>query len=368
MENTLETKFDVGQTVHGYEFIALFGASPTGAKYKVRNTLMDRLEVLKVLPGTLQEDERLVDRFHREVAIWSRLSHPNIVSFYNAMPLEGRLVMTTEWIDGSTLEQLIQDSAIPLKEAVNYVCQALSALVYAHANGVVHRNLTPSSVIITEQGKLKLGEFELAKQYIDPRLTPTGTALGAPEYASPEQVKGETRLDERSDIYSMGVILFELVTGSKPFATKGQFEIMQAHVKQKPPAPDELNSELSSELSCVILTALAKNPSERFQSAINFRTALQDAPRTRLQGPPQQKDGAPDPSPRAESISPPRPTLEAETSDCSAASLRVKQDKPAGPAAPQQVTKPSRMRPVGPRKQNKVSWSRALQNLLWPWV
>ncbi len=358
-------KFDVGQTVGGYEVVAVLGASPTGVKYKVRNVLMHRLEVLKVLPGKSQEDEQLVERFHREVAIRSRLSHPNIVSFYNAMPLGDRIVMTTEWIEGSTLEQLFRRGAIPLKEAVNYVCQALSALVYAHANGVVHRNLTPSCVIITPQGKLKLGEFELAKQYIDPRLTQTGTALGAPEYASPEQVKGETRLDERSDIYSMGVILFELVTGWKPFAAKGQFEIMRAHVEQRPPAPDELNSALSHELSNVILKALAKNPSERFQSAASFRTALQGAPRT--QGPPQQRGGAPGPSPRAESMAAARPTSEAQTADSSAASLPLKQTKPAGSAAPQQVTKPLRMRAVGPRKKNKVSWSKALQNLLWPW-
>ena len=360
-------KFNVGQTVGGYEFVAVLGDSPTGVKYKVRNVLMHRLEVLKVLPGKSQEDEQLVERFHREVAIRSRLSHPNIVSFYNAMPLEGRIVMTTEWIEGSTLEQLFQRGVISLKEAVNYVCQALSALVYAHANGVVHRNLTPSCVIITPQGKLKLGEFELAKQYIDPRLTQTGTALAAPEYASPEQVKGETRLDERSDIYSMGVILFELVTGWKPFAAKGQFEIMRAHVEQKPPTPGELNSALSHELSNVILKALAKNPSERFQSAVDFRTALQGAPRTRPQEPPQQMGGAPGSSPRAESMAAPRPTSEARSADSSTSSLPVKQTRPAGSAAPQQVTKPSRMRPVRPRKKNKVSWSKALQNLLWPW-
>ena len=248
MDSTLAVKFDVGRTVGGYEVLAVLGSSPTGVKYKVRNVLMHRLEVLKVLPGKSQEDQELVERFHREVAIRSRLSHPNIVSFYNAMPLGDRIVMTTEWIEGSTLEQLFQRGAIPLKEAVNYVCQALSALVYAHANGVVHRNLTPSCVMVTPKGKLKLGEFELAKQYIDPQLTRPGTPLAAPEYASPEQVKGETRLDERSDIYSMGVILFELATGWKPFAAKGQFEIMRAHVEQRPPIPNELNSELSQEL------------------------------------------------------------------------------------------------------------------------
>ena len=367
MESSLAVKFEVGQTVGNYEFLAVLDSSPTGVKYKVRNVVMNRLEVLKVLPSALQEDEQPVERFHREVAIWSRLSHPNIVSFYNAMPLGGGIVMTTEWIEGSTLEQLVQRGAIPLKEAVNYVSQALSALVYVHANGVVHRNLTPSCAMITEQRKLKLGEFELAKKYADQQLTLTGTTIVAPEYASPEQVKAETRLDERSDIYSMGVILFELATGWKPFSAKGQFEIMRAHVEQEPPAPHDLNSVLSHELSNVILRALAKNPSERFQSAINFRTALQEAPTTHPQKPSQPRGGTLDPSPPAEGMTPRQPTPEVQTAGSSAASIAVKPIQPAASADPPKVTTPSQMRPVKPRKKANASWFRALQNLLWPW-
>ena len=367
MESTLAVKFDVGQTVGSYEFVAVIDSSPTGVKYKVHNAVMNRLEVLKVLPSEFQEDEQLVERFHREVAIWSRLSHPNIVSFYNATPLGDRIVMTTEWLEGSTLAELIQRGAIPLEQAVNYVSQALSALVYAHANGVVHRNLTPSCAIITDQGRLKLGGFDLAKKYADPRLTLTGTAIGAPEYASPEQVKAETRLDERSDIYSMGVILFELVTGWKPFTAKGQFEIMRAHVEQKPPVPHELNSVLSHELSSVILRALAKDPSARFQSAINFRTALQDAPKTHPQQPSQARGGTADTSPPAVGMAPRQPQPAAQPGHSAAASLAVKRTQPAGSADHQPVTKPSRMRAVKVRKKAKVSWFTDLQNLLWPW-
>ncbi len=281
MKSTLPMKFEIGQTAGGYEFLAVLDTSESGVTYKVRNVLVKRLEALKVLPKELQEDQQRVDRFLREVNIRARLSHPNIVSFYNAMPLEDQLVMTTELVEGSTIARLVKLGPIPLKDATDYICQALSALVYAHAHGVVHRDICPSSMIITEKNRLKLSDFGLAKMYADPSLTQTGTVVGSVDYTSPEQVKGITTLDERTDIYSIGVILYELAAGQKPFASKSQFEVMQAHVEKEPPPPVELNPELSSELNNVILRALAKAPTERFQSAMKFRTALQDAPLTR---------------------------------------------------------------------------------------
>lgn len=276
-------KFEIGQTVGGYEFLAVLDTSETGVTYKVRNVLVKRLEALKVLPKELQEDQKRIDRFLREVNIRARLSHPNIVSFYNAMPLEDQLVMTTELVEGSTIAQLAKLDPMPIKDAANYICQALSGLVYAHAHGVVHRDISPSSMIVTAANRLKLKDFGLAKMYADPSLTQTGTMVGSVDYASPEQVKGTATLDERTDVYSIGVILYELATGQKPFASKSQFEVMQAHVEKEAPPPAELNPELSNELNNIILRALAKSPAERFQSAMKFRTALQDAPLARQQ-------------------------------------------------------------------------------------
>ncbi len=281
IKSTLPMKFEIGQTAGGYEFLAVLDTSESGVTYKVRNVLVKRLEALKVLPKELQKDQKRIDRFLREVNIRARLSHPNIVSFYNAMPLEDQLVMTTELVEGKTVAQLAKLGPFPLNDAADYICQALSALVYAHAHGVVHRDICPSSMIITEKNRLKLSDFGLAKMYADPSLTQTGTLVGSVDYTSPEQVKGITTLDERTDIYSIGVILYELVTGQKPFASKSQFEVMQAHVEKEPPPPGELNPGLSSELNNIILRSLAKAPAERFQSAMKFRTALQDAPLTR---------------------------------------------------------------------------------------
>ena len=321
MKDTLPMKFEIGQTVGGYEFLAVLDTSETGVTYKVRNVLVKRLEVLKVLPKELQEDQKRIDRFLREVNIRARLSHPNIVSFYNAMPLEDQLVMTTELVEGSTIAQLAKMDPMPIKDAANYICQALSGLVYAHAHGVVHRDISPSSMIVTEANRLKLKDFGLAKMYADPSLTQTGTMVGSVDYASPEQVKGTATLDERTDVYSIGVILYELATGQKPFASKSQFEVMQAHVEKEAPPPAELNPELSNELNNIILRALAKSPAERFQSAMKFRTALQDAPlarqqeRSNRQRPTLRKPPAPETekaeTPRAEAKLPPAPARQA---------------------------------------------------------
>ncbi len=300
IKSTLPMKFEIGQTAGGYEFLAVLDTSESGVTYKVRNVLVRRLETLKVLPKELQEDQQRIDRFLREVNIRARLSHPNIVSFYNAMSLDDQLVMTTELVEGSTVAQLAKLGPFPIKDAADYICQALSALVYAHAHGVVHRDICPSSMIITEENQLRLSDFGLAKMYADPSLTQTGTVVGSVDYTSPEQVKGITTLDERTDIYSIGVILYELAAGQKPFVSKSQFEVMQAHVEKEPLPPVELNPELSSELNNIILHALAKAPTERFQSAMKFRTALQDAPLTRQdersarQRPAMRKSSAPE--------------------------------------------------------------------------
>ena len=268
-------QFEIGQKIGGYEIVEIRETEASGVTFKVRNVLAQRFEVLKILPKGLSDDQERVDRFLRETKIRARLSHPNIVSFYNAMELEDQLVMTTELVEGSTLEALLKAGAIDTGEAVDYAFQALSALVYAHANGVVHRNLSPADMIVTEQGSLKLMDFGLAKMYADPSLTQVGTMIGSLHYTAPEQVQGLPTLDERTDIYAMGSILYELLTGRKLFEGKGQFEVMQAHVQEDPPAPSTVNPALSEELSQVVMRALAKEPAERFQTAVHFRSALQ---------------------------------------------------------------------------------------------
>jgi len=263
-----------GQIVGDYEVVSLLESSHEGVTYKVRNVLVERFELLRILPKTLQNDPEQVARFLREAKVHARLSHPNIVSFYHATQLDGQLVMTTELVEGTTLAERRESGPLPLAEALSYVSQVLSALAYAHASGFVHRNVTPANIILTPDGKARLTGFGLAKAKTDPQMTQPGTVIGSLNYISPEQVKGLTELDGRTDIYSLGVVLYEAITGRRPFHRKSQFEIMLAHVNELPVAPTIVNPEVPAALSEIVLTAMAKDPSHRYQTAEEFRQRL----------------------------------------------------------------------------------------------
>jgi serine/threonine-protein kinase len=265
----------IGQTVGGYEIMEQLEASSEGVTYKVRNLLLQRLELLRVLPKTIQEDSERVTRFLREAQLHARINHPNIASFYHAAQLDGELVMTTELVEGTQLSKLRQSGPLPLQQAIRSICQVLSALEHAHSMGVVHRDVTPSNIILMPDEKVKLTGFGLAKATTDPQLTQPGTVVGSLNYISPEQIKGLTELDGRTDIYSLGVVLYETLTGRRPFHRTSQFELMSAHMNELPRAPSLVNSEVTAELSEIVLTAMAKNPLYRFQTAQEFRQKLE---------------------------------------------------------------------------------------------
>src|ERR1700730_793789 len=273
---------ETGQTLGDYEVIDLLESSKTGVTYKVRNVLLQRLEALRVLPRTFQDDQERVSRFMREAKLHARISHPNIVTFYHATQLDGQLVMTTELVGGTTLAQRLELGPLSPEEAVSCFSQVLSGLAQAHALGVVHRDLTPSNIILTPDGRVKLTGFALDKATTDPKLTQPGTVMGSLDYISPEQVKGLSEVDARTDIYSLGVVLYEAVTGRKPFEEKSQFEVMLAHVNSIPLAPGMVNPQVPAELSDIVLKAMAKHPAARFQTAEEFRQSLEQ-----LSGEPQ---------------------------------------------------------------------------------
>ena len=267
--------FEIGKTVAGYEIVELVGSSATGIAYKVKNVFSQRFEILKILPKEISGNEDQVVRFLREIKVHARLVHPNIVTFYNAREIEGQLVMTTEFVPGVTVAERLEKGPIPWQDATRYGCQALLALEYAHANGIIHRGLTSSCLVITPEGIVRLGGFGMAKVVSDPQLTAVGTVVGALRYISPEQVKG-LALDARCDIYSLGVVIYEMLTGRLPFEGKGQFEIMLAHVNTAPQHPAEVNSNVPRALGDLALMALAKDPDKRFQNAREFRVALEE--------------------------------------------------------------------------------------------
>ncbi|MCC6363644.1 MAG: protein kinase [Bryobacterales bacterium] len=267
-------QFPVGQRVGDYEIVEILGAGGMGKVYKVRNVLSDRIEAMKVLLPDLQGDSQLADRFLREIKVQASLTHPNIAGLHTALTFENQLLMVMEFIDGMSIEQMIENGPLPLPQALDYAIQVLQALGYAHSRGVIHRDIKPANMMVTRDGVVKLMDFGIAKMRADKRLTQTGHTVGSLFYMSPEQIRGDRELDPRADLYSLGVALYEITTGKRPFEGNSDFSIMAAHLQQNPVPPIQVDPSLPEMLNEIILMSIAKEPAGRFQSADAFRNAL----------------------------------------------------------------------------------------------
>ena len=257
-----------------YEILSVLGAGGMGKVFKVRNVISDRIEAMKVLLPDLAGRQELAERFLREIKVLAGLNHPNIAALRTALTLDNRLVMIMEYVEGVTLAaRLEQGGAIATPDAVNYIDQVLAALGYAHQQRVIHRDIKPANMMLTPQGVVKIMDFGIARSANDRGLTATGTTLGSLFYMSPEQVKGQP-VDERSDLYSVGVSLYEMVTGQRPFQADSDYSIMAAHLEQAPRPPIDFGVALPAGLNEIILMALAKDPAQRFKTADAFRRAL----------------------------------------------------------------------------------------------
>jgi serine/threonine-protein kinase len=265
---------EIGTTVGDYQVVGILGAGGMGQVYKVRNVISDRVEAMKVLLPDLVNQPDLADRFLREIKVQASLVHPNIAGLHTAVRVDNQLLMLMEFVEGVTLDQKLKDGPLPAAEAVNYVMQVLAALDYAHAHGVVHRDIKPGNMMLTSGGVVKLMDFGIARSATDHKLTQTGTTVGSLYYMSPEQIQGVTAPDARSDLYSVGVSLYELVTGRKPFDGDSQFAIMSAHLAGTPVPPVTVDPRLPKMLNDVILMSVAKEAGARFQTAGALRNAL----------------------------------------------------------------------------------------------
>ena len=264
---------NIGDRIGDYEIVATLGSGGMGQVYKVRNTLTQRMEAMKVLLPNLEADPALADRFLREIKLQAGFDHPNIATLHTAMRVDNQLLMLMEFVDGTTLAKRIESGPLPAGEAAAYTAQALDALAYAHAQGVVHRDIKPANLMITNAGVVKLMDFGIARLQDDTRLTKTGGTVGSLSYMSPEQIRG-AEPDPRSDIYSLGITLYEMVTGKRPFAAVSDYQIMSAHLQEVPAAPISIVPGIPADLNEIILMAIAKQPEGRFQSAAAFRGAL----------------------------------------------------------------------------------------------
>jgi serine/threonine-protein kinase len=261
------------ERIGDYEILGTLGAGGMGKVYKVRNTISDRIEAMKVLLPDLASQSALADRFRREIKLVASLDHPNIAALRTALVVDNQLLMIMEYVPGITLAARLQDGPIPAPALFKYMDGVLAALSYAHARQIIHRDIKPANMMLTPEGNVKLMDFGIARSGPDSNLTTAGNAVGSVNYMSPEQVRSEN-VDARSDIYSLGVSMYELVTGRRPFESDSDFAILSGHVQQAPRPPFELRPDMPPGLNDIILMCLAKDPAARFQTAAALRHAL----------------------------------------------------------------------------------------------
>lgn len=260
-------EFSIGDTAGEYQIIGELGKGGMGTVFKVRHLISDRLEAMKVVRPEHLESSEVADRFVREIKVQARLNHPNIASLHNAIRWHDHFLMIMEYVEGATLSTFLRRGALDPAQSVHITLQALSALAYAHAQGVVHRDIKPANIIITPDGIVKLMDFGIARSMADQmHLTQTGAVIGSYHYMSPEQIQNAP-IDGRSDLYSTGIMLYEMATGVRPITGDSSWMVMNAHLTQIPRSPAMLNPSLPAAFSLVILKAIQKDPAERYQSA-----------------------------------------------------------------------------------------------------
>ena len=235
---------------------------------------LGRHVAVKILHERYANDEQFVERFRREATHAAGLSHPNIVSIYDRGVAGGSYYIVMEYIEGRTLKELIVTRGpCPVPVAISYTRQILAALRYAHKNGIIHRDIKPHNVLVDREGRVKVADFGIARAGAS-EMTEAGSIVGTAQYLSPEQARGAP-VDESSDLYSTGIVLYELLTGTVPFTGETPVEIAMKHLSQTPEAPSARRPDIPHDLDLVVLRALAKEPAERYRTAAELDRDLE---------------------------------------------------------------------------------------------
>jgi hypothetical protein len=258
-----------------YELIEQVGRGANGVVYRARDRMLNATIAIKLLRRELAWHEEALERFRQEIVLSREISHPNILRVYHLGEFQGQKYLIMKWIEGSTLAgQLTDDRPLPVGTAVSIATKLAGSLEAAHARKVLHRDIKPQNIMIDREGEPYLTDFGLARLMGQPGMTRDGVFLGTPYYASPEQAR-MLPLDERSDVYSFGMVLFEMTTGRKPFTGTSAAEILEHHRSTPPPDPRTINPELPPDLAEIILRCLDKDPNRRYPTAAHLRKALE---------------------------------------------------------------------------------------------
>jgi hypothetical protein len=264
----------IGTEIGNYRIVEKIGAGGMGVVYKAIDTQLDRVVAIKALSPEFSGNATLLERFRGEARAQAQMNHPNLATLYAFLVQDNVAYMVMEFVDGETFHAMLaRRGPIPAEEAVPLFRQALAGIGHAHRLGIVHRDIKPSNIMLNREGVVKVMDFGLAKVTGDHGVTRTGVRLGTAYYMSPEQILAKP-VDARSDIYSLGATLYEILTAQTPFHADSEFQILNDHVNTPPPPPSRL-CEIPRGIENAVLKALAKNPEHRFQTADQFSAALE---------------------------------------------------------------------------------------------
>jgi len=273
----------IGRTIGTYRIDAKLGQGGMGTVYRGLDVMLERPVAIKALRADIAASSQHVERFRQEAKTLARLLHPHIATLYALLREGDDLYMVMEFVEGETFEDVLhRERRIPVEHALRLFDQALRGIGHAHKRGIIHRDVKPANFMVMPSGTVKVMDFGIARLLGSTRMTQTRHAIGTAEYMAPEQVRAR-EVDARTDVYALGILLYEMVTGRVPFEAESSFETMQAHLQAEPRSPRVLTSDLPKSVEAAILTALAKEPDDRHASVAAFRAALADVTPT---GPP----------------------------------------------------------------------------------
>ncbi|MGD8818429.1 MAG: protein kinase, partial [Acidobacteriota bacterium] len=278
----------IGKTLGHYEILAPLGTGGMGEVYRARDTKLDREVALKVLPAEMAADEERLERFRREALSVAALNHPNIVTIHSVEQDGDTHFITLEYVDGKTLDAVVGSGGLPIDRFFDIAIPLTDAVAAAHERGIAHRDLKPSNVMVSSEGRVKVLDFGLAKLLEEPaeadaktelathqHLTEEGKVLGTVAYMSPEQAEGKP-VDHRSDVFSLGILLYEMATGDRPFKGDTKLSVLSSIVRDEPTSITELNVRLPRHLGRIVKKALEKKPTRRYQTVLDVRNDLDE--------------------------------------------------------------------------------------------